>query len=85
MKESELVDPCGKQCQAHMFAYEGQKDCALWFKWARPPAGAVAHESFHAVRWLLQYSGTTNLNDDTEECFAYLLQWLVNEIGQRVW
>lgn len=38
--------------------------------------GTLAHECFHATSAILNYVGTT-LTSETEESYAYLLDWLV--------
>lgn len=46
-------------------------------------AGIVAHEVFHAV-----YAALSNravpLSNDTEEVYAYYIQWLFNEIAPKL-
>lgn len=52
--------------------------CMLWLKdgaWA----GLVAHECFHAVHTLLK-SREIPLIEETEELYAYSIEWLFNQI-----
>jgi len=49
----------------------------LWTKGRRPEI--VAHEVFHAVSYGLRMKGLP-LTDDTEEAYAYLMQFLIKEI-----
>lgn len=52
--------------------------CLIWLKegaWA----GLVAHECFHAVHLLLK-SREIPLCEETEELYAYSIEWLFNQI-----
>ncbi len=55
---------------------------AIWFP-ARPSHRTVAHEAFHATFYVLSAKGLT-LTPDSEEAFAYYLDWLIGEIEARV-
>lgn len=70
---------------AHFGGHSEHRGGLLWFKDIKPGAGAVAHESFHATYWFMKYWYKANLTDDTEELYAYFQEFLVREIGQRVW
>lgn len=43
----------------------------------------IAHECFHATRYILEYVGIT-LEESSEEAFAYLLGYLVEEVDKLV-
>ena len=43
-------------------------------------AGTVAHEAFHIVYRVLASIGPTNITEDTEEFWAYPIQYLVDGI-----
>lgn len=62
---------------------EGEKSHMIWFKGV-PTPGICAHEALHAVTHVMKEAGMGRLNDDNEEAFTYLLQWLVDEIMKRV-
>lgn len=50
----------------------------LFFKIGDTPAGVVAHECWHAVREIFDYSGVERLDN---EMVAYHLGWLVQEVS----
>lgn len=39
----------------------------------------IAHEVFHCVHWIMDDKGMT-LTDSSEEAYAYLIQYIVNQI-----
>lgn len=47
-----------------------------------PDAGLIAHECFHATCFILE-SKKIALCNETEEVYAYLLQYLVNKIIKK--
>lgn len=51
----------------------------MWFSEKKPNIGLIAHEVFHAVYNLLERIGI-RLSSDSEEAYAYLTQFLINEI-----
>jgi hypothetical protein len=61
----------------NVFAQRGTDVCFLWTKGKTPQL--VAHEVFHAVSYILRRKGLP-LSDDTEEAYAYLIQFLTTEI-----
>jgi hypothetical protein len=44
-----------------------------------PSPGELAHECFHAVSYILR-NISINLNDTSEEAYAYLLEYLIEKI-----
>lgn len=44
--------------------------------------GTIAHEAFHATYSILDYVGA-KLSDDSEECFAYLLDFITQKIHEE--
>ena len=62
----------------------GHKPTCLWFRDRTPGGGVVAHECLHATYNVLGLSGVS-LSDSSEETYAYYLDWMVREIGKRVW
>ena len=79
----QLEHKLGKQ--ACFYSHTSLKGGAIWFKDARPGGALVAHECLHAVHFLMTHGLDSRLTDDTEEFFAYYLQYLVSQIGRRVW
>lgn len=67
---------------AAVFMSRGEKGVLVWFAEA-PDPGVCAHEAIHAVAHVMRESGLGPLNEDTEEAYAYLIQWLVDEIMRR--
>lgn len=59
------------------------KDVGIWFS-DKPGGGTAAHEAFHASFHILSKSGL-KLCGKSEEAFAYHLDWIVREIGNKVW
>jgi hypothetical protein len=49
----------------------------------RPGYGLIAHEVFHAVNGLFDRIGIT-LSDDSEEAWAYLIQYLMHNIATNI-
>lgn len=68
---------------ARMIAIEGEKSHLLWFE-RTPDEGRLAHEAFHSVAHVLRESGLRSMRSSNEECFAYLLEWTVNEIALKI-
>lgn len=59
------------------------KDCGVWFK--EIPTGSIcAHEALHLTTHILIKSGL-RFSEDSEEAWAYHMQWIVREIGNKVW
>ena len=56
----------------------------LWFG-DIPGGGLAAHEALHSVKHVLEHAGLGPLNNDTEEAYAYLLDWTVRQIGCKLW
>ena len=48
-------------------------------EYAKITHGVIAHEAFHAADMILAYHGL-ELTDSSCEAYAYLLQWITNEI-----
>ena len=76
-------DGPGLDAAGRCFLPGGEKSHVIWFK-NIPGVGLLSHESFHSVHHVLQLSGLA-LNNETEEAYAYLLDWTVKEIGFRIW
>lgn len=67
----------------HFFTYTPFKGGLIWFPDLRPSSGTIAHESLHAVHYMLSNCLEASLIDANEEIYAYYLQWLVQEIKDR--
>lgn len=46
-----------------------------------PTQGIIAHESFHAV-WAIMDTMGAAPSDDSEEVYAYLIEYIVDQIGE---
>lgn len=54
----------------------------MWF--SGPPSPALcAHEAFHSVLHVLTFKGLGPPSDTTDEAYAYLIQWTVENILSR--
>jgi hypothetical protein len=62
----------------HTFAHEPYRTCGIWFR-EGATAGIIAHECFHATYHILSNVGLI-LSGESEESFAYYLQWLTAEV-----
>lgn len=69
---------------ATTFYRNDERSHLIWFEEV-PGGGTAAHEALHSVKHVLAHVGLGPLSDDTEEAYAYLLQWTVSEIGRRLW
>lgn len=69
-------EPLGLFCEVNDF--EG-------YIFIRPNSGypTIAHECFHAVFAMLNNIGTT-LDESSEECYAYALSYLMEQIEERL-
>jgi hypothetical protein len=63
-----------------VYISEGVPICCIWVKDKLPEI--IAHECFHAVHWVLKEKGII-LSDDSEEAYAYLIQFLMANILGR--
>lgn len=45
--------------------------------------GCIAHEAFHATKYIMDYVGM-ELNDASEEAYTYLLQWITNSSMEMI-
>lgn len=75
------VSDCKNQ-EGHFACYPPTKNGLLWFK--DPLPDVVAHEAFHATMYAFSCAGLKNITEETEEVFAYYLQWLTREILKYV-
>lgn len=67
-----------EQTQAAAFTFKLDGD-ALIFTPQIPSSAEMVHEIFHAARHILDIIGV-KLTDDTEEVFAYLMEYLSEQI-----
>lgn len=64
--------------------YVDFKGCLIWFRDPSPGVGVLTHEAFHATRHVLTSSGV-GWSEDSEEAWAYFIEWLVKSIGNKLW
>lgn len=76
-------EDCGR-CVASCFWTPESKKSLIWFSILKPGAGLVVHEVVHAAFKILNGS-EIKLNEDTEEAWAYLIDYLTRAIGRKVW
>jgi hypothetical protein len=94
--DDEIFDECKKRWEWDEYrdtvisAVSGQnlatfssspKMLIIRFKERNPKDGLIAHESFHAVFRILNSIGL-NPSYETEEAYAYLLDYIVNKIKE---
>lgn len=60
------------------------KRLVIWFSEKKPGGPVVAHELFHAAFRIFDYSGI-RICEDSQEPFAYYLEWLTKVVGNKVW
>lgn len=60
------------------------KGVVLWFALAQPGGGVVCHEAIHAAWHILDFSGVS-VTADNHEALAYLTDFIVRQIGKRIW
>ena len=65
-----------------------EKWARIWFRRKLNLSSSIdnatfVHEIFHLAKSRLEYKGIT-LSDDSEEAFAYYLDWLVRTLGPEV-
>lgn len=68
---------------AHTFYNTDFKNVMIWFKEKYPSPCLVAHECFHAAHYILGRTGL-KLTDDSEEAYAYYLEYLIREISYSI-
>lgn len=59
----------------HLILNEGEDGNGL--EGHKLSAGCIAHEAFHATKYIMDYVGM-ELNDASEEAYTYLLQWITD-------
>ena len=64
---------------------QDEKSHMIWFEACQPSASIVAHEAVHSASHVLGTSGLAPQVPETEEAYAYLVQWTVGSIGNRLW
>lgn len=65
---------------AHFTAVEPHSYGLLWFKDRRPSPGYIAHEALHGTLYLADTRGLPRCTQETDEPYAYYVQWLVEKI-----
>lgn len=66
----------------HTISCSHTKAVGVWLN-DRASSGVIAHEVFHAVHSVMHRSGL-KLNFQTDETFAYYIQFLVDEITKKL-
>ncbi|KKN66087.1 hypothetical protein LCGC14_0475650 [marine sediment metagenome] len=62
------------------FTVDGQPLPIIWLP--KKDITCLAHEVFHVVHWIMKYKGIY-LSDDSNEAYAYLLEYLMEEIMEK--
>jgi len=62
------------------FAADDQPLPIIWLR--KKDVAVLAHEVFHVVHWILKYKGIY-LSDDSQEAYAYLLEYLMSKIMEK--
>jgi hypothetical protein len=73
-----------RNIQGAVIRTPGYKGSCIWFKHLKPGAGVASHEIFHAVFGALYFSGV-GLTENSEEAWAYMIDWVTRQIGKRLW
>lgn len=75
---------CSSDRKRYAATYHGNsKDVGMYFS-VLPGGGTVAHEALHATWHILERSGVV-IGRDSEEAVAYHMDWLMRQIGRRIW
>lgn len=75
--ESFAVD--NKNRDGHFCAIRPFKCGMLWYPTRKPKLNTVVHECFHAVMYVFERMDMKGPTEETEEVFAYYLEWLVGK------
>lgn len=73
-------NPCSP---ASCLFVEGYKSVLIWFRDFVPPTEYAGHEALHAASYILRESHVP-FSEDTEEAYAYLVQWTMKCIAKHV-
>ena len=76
----EFKDKTNTDGAFNVFEHGGIEVCFIWTKGRK--VELIAHEISHAVSYVLRQKGLP-LSDDTEEAYAYLTQFLMNQIIRK--
>jgi hypothetical protein len=66
--------------KAHFAAYRNKRNGVIWFESKPKSLAFVAHECFHATMYVFERLDMKGPTEETEEVFAYYLEWLVDNI-----
>jgi len=72
-------DPAAGTIEACVFRNVKYRTQVIWFRDKKPAQETIAHEAFHSTCGLFRYMDCM-LNDNTEEVFARVLDWTVQNI-----
>lgn len=84
IEEAGWLDSEQSATNARCFFNGDKTDHLIWFN-AVPGASVLAHEALHSAHHVLTRKGLGKLSDETEEAYAYLIQWIVRQIAEKVW
>lgn len=75
---------CRSDRKRYAATYHGRsKDAGLYFS-TLPGGATAAHEALHASWHILERSGVV-IGRESEEALAYHVDWLIRQIGNRLW
>ena len=75
---------CRSDRKRYAATYHGNsKDVGIYFS-VLPGGATVAHEALHASWHILERSGVV-IGRESEEAMAYHFDWLIRQIGRRLW
>lgn len=81
MTDRVLIERSERRC-GHFFAYDWHKGGCIWIS-NKCSFGTVTHECLHATYHVMRHMDI-ELNETSEEVFAYYQMWLVNQIMTKL-
>lgn len=77
-------DVSGRVPLGHFTGVIGQRNGLIWFPGDRPKKSIIAHECVHAALFMFEANALKVLNTDTEEFFAYYVEFLFESIEKMM-
>lgn len=74
----------GNSPKGHFGSCDNNHNGFIWLDKNKIESGLIVHECFHAATYMFERLGMTNLSEQTEELFAYYLEYLVKEVSKFV-
>lgn len=68
----------------HFASYRPYKNGVLWFAVPDIACSVIAHECFHAAMYLFECIDLKTIDANTEEIFAYYLEWLTHSVKSKL-